>query len=126
MLLATHALHCLVSFLPPFPSRLLSQGLPLPEGRDSSSPAAGDGVWVLGLIRGSAAEQAGVNQGDQLLELDGRRLAGRSPFEVASLLQGQEEERQGLGLQGTPVQVKASAVPCVAVSWPAISPSSKA
>jgi C-terminal processing protease CtpA/Prc len=84
-------------------------------------------VWVLGLIRGSAAEQAGVSQGDQLLELDGRRLAGRSPFEVASLLQGQEEEeRQGLGLQGTPVQVKASALPCVAVSWPAISPSSKA
>ena len=68
-------------------------------------------MWVLGLIRGSAADAVGLQQGDQLLELDGRQLQGQSPFQVASLLQGQEEEQQqplGLGLGSTAVQLKAS------------------
>lgn len=66
---------------------------------------------MLGLISGSAADAAGLQQGDQLLELDGRRLAGQSPFEVASLLQGQEQEEgqpQGLGLEHPAVRLKAS------------------
>jgi hypothetical protein len=73
------------------------------------SAAAGEGVWVLGLIRGSAADAAGIRQGDQLLALDGAPLAGQTPFAVASLLQGQEGEaaaEPGLGLQGAPVQLK--------------------
>lgn len=45
------------------------------------------GAWVVGLIRDSAAYVAGVEQGDQLLTIDGTDLLGRSPFEVASLLQ---------------------------------------
>ncbi|EFN55775.1 hypothetical protein CHLNCDRAFT_145217 [Chlorella variabilis] len=81
-------------------------GLALPEGRPSSSQAAAEGVWVLGLIRGSAADAAGLQQGDQLLELDGAALGGQSPFAVASLLQGQEGEEagRGLGLEGAPVR----------------------
>lgn len=59
--------------------------------------ADGNGVWVLGLIQGSAADQAGLQQGDQLLELDGQPLGGRSPFEVASLLQGVEGGADGGG-----------------------------
>lgn len=84
------------------------QGLDLPQGREAGSTASGEGVWVLGLISGSAAEAAGIQQGDQLLELDGQQLAGQSPFAVASLLQGQEQQ-EGLGLENPAVQVKASA-----------------
>lgn len=68
---------------------------------------------MLGLISGSAAEAAGLQQGDQLLELDGQQLAGQSPFAVASLLQGQEQEeaaQQGLGLENPAVRLKASGV----------------
>ena len=87
------------------------QGLALPDGRGAISAAGGEGVWVLGLIRGSAADAVGLQQGDQLLELDGRQLQRQSPFQVASLLQGQEEEQQqpapGLGLGSTAVQLKA-------------------
>lgn len=85
----------------------------LPAGREAGSDAGGEGVWVLGLIRGSAADEAGLEQGDQLLTLDGSALAGRSPFEVASLLQGQEGEAEagtalGLGLEHPSVQLMAS------------------
>lgn len=83
----------------------------LPEGRPQGSAASGEGVWVLGLIRGSAADAAGLQQGDQLLELNGRQLAGESPFAVASLLQGPEQPaatQQGLGLEASPVQLKVS------------------
>lgn len=85
----------------------------LPEGREAGSAAGGEGVWVLGLIRGSAADEAGLEQGDQLLSLDGSPLAGRSPFEVASLLQGQEGEAEaggaaGLGLEHPAVKLTAS------------------
>lgn len=85
-------------------------------------------MWVLGLISGSAADAAGLQQGDQLLELNGRRLAGQSPFEVASLLQGPEQEegqQQGLGLENPAVQLKASgwaepgAAVCMRASPPA-------
>jgi hypothetical protein len=86
------------------------QGLPLPADRSMGSAAAGEGVWVLGLIRGSAADAAGLGQGDQLLELDGSALAGQSPFAVASALQGPEDEVEAVGPDGgaAPVQIKAS------------------
>ncbi len=46
------------------------------------------GVWVIGMIRGTAAERAGVEQGDQLLAVDGRPLDGATPFQAANLLMG--------------------------------------
>lgn len=91
--------------------------MPLPEGRGVDAPASGEGVWVLGLIKGSAADAAGLQQGDQLLALDGRQLAGSSPFEVASLLQGAEQAAgEGLGLENAAVQLKAS-LPPAALRW---------
>ena len=83
------------------------QGMPLPEGRDVGSAAGGEGVWVVGLIKGLAADSAGLQQGDQLLELDGQQLQGQSPFQVASLMQGPEAAPEdALGLQGAAVRLK--------------------
>ncbi|PSC70735.1 peptidase S41 family [Micractinium conductrix] len=82
-------------------------GMPLPEGRNVGSAAGGEGVWVVGLIKGLAADSAGLQQGDQLLELDGQQLQGQSPFQVASLMQGPEAAPEdALGLQGAAVRLK--------------------
>ena len=45
-------------------------------------------MWVIGMIRGTPAERAGVEQGDQLLAVDGRALDGATPFQAANLLMG--------------------------------------
>ena len=45
------------------------------------------GAWVVGLIRASAADDAGIRQGDLIVSIDGKPLEEKSPFEVASLLQ---------------------------------------
>lgn len=55
------------------------------------SIASEEGVWVVGLIRGSAAEVAGMRQGDELLAANGDSVAGQSPFSVASSLQDPSE-----------------------------------
>lgn len=55
-----------------------------------------DGIWVLGLIRGSAAETAGMRQGDELLEVDGQPVAGRSPFQVAALISGPDADESAV------------------------------
>ena len=52
----------------------------------------GDGAWVIGLIRDSPADYAGIRQGDLILQIGGRALDEKSPFEVASLFQGQGGE----------------------------------
>lgn len=46
------------------------------------------GVWVLGLIKGSTADAAGIGQGDEVLEVDGESSDGKTPFQVSSALQG--------------------------------------
>lgn len=51
----------------------------------NSLPDMTSDVWVIGLIRGSAAEQGGMRQGDRVLQIGGVPLERRSPFEVASL-----------------------------------------
>lgn len=45
-------------------------------------------VWVLGLIKGSAADFAGMSQGDEILSVDGESTRGKSPFQVSSQIQG--------------------------------------
>lgn len=78
-------------------------GPPLSVGSSGSSTTISNGgVWVVGLVRGAAADAAGLRQGDELLEADGAALAAQSPFEVASLLQGQEapESFGTLGMGG--------------------------
>jgi len=50
------------------------------------------GVWVLGMIKGGAADRAGVRQGDELLRVNGQELSSLSPFKVAGLLQGTDSD----------------------------------
>jgi hypothetical protein len=40
------------------------------------------------MIKGAAADAAGVRQGDELLAIDGAPTAALSPFQAAGLLQG--------------------------------------
>lgn len=54
--------------------------------------SATGGAWVVGLIRDSAADDAGMQQGDLILSIDGESLEHKSPFEVASLFQAPPEE----------------------------------
>lgn len=62
-------------------------GLSLPKGRENVS----GGVWVLGLIKGAAADQGGISQGDQLLTVDGQPVDEQSPFQVATLISGSDQ-----------------------------------
>eukprot|EP00892_Ulva_mutabilis_P000861 jgi/Ulvmu1/10776/UM069_0010.1 len=57
-------------------------GRPLPRGR---SPAQG-GSWVVGLVKGAAADRAGIRQGDEVVAVDGAPVADLNPFEVATLI----------------------------------------
>lgn len=45
-------------------------------------------AWALSMlaVQGSAAEQAGMRQGDEVVAVDGRTVADLNPFEVASLI----------------------------------------
>lgn len=66
------------------------QGRELPAGRRD----AVGGVWVVGISKGSAAEQAGVVQGDELLVIDGQSVEGSdpiSPFQASSLIAGPDD-----------------------------------
>lgn len=57
--------------------------LTLPDGRAQEE----SGIFVVGLVRGLAGDQAGLHQGDEIFELEGQSLHGKSPFQVASMLQ---------------------------------------
>ena len=68
------------------------------KGKGNDSP----GVWVIGVIRGSPADAAGVRQGDRVAAVDGKDvdLSKESAFDVASRIQGAgvaaaKEERGG-------------------------------
>ena len=50
------------------------------------------GVWVLGMIKGGAADRAGIRQGDEILRVNGQEIGSLSPFKVAGLLQGADGE----------------------------------
>jgi len=65
-------------------------GVGLNVGDDSGSPS---GLSVLGVVLDSAAARAGVRQGDALLALEGRSLAGLSPFEASSAIQARPRGR---------------------------------
>ena len=59
-----------------------------PPSRNDSNPSIG--VWVIGVIRGSPADAAGVQQGDRVVSVDGRVIdpSKESAFDVASRIQG--------------------------------------
>lgn len=86
--------------------------------KDISTKASGGGqdsrreggIFVVGLIQGSLADAAGIRQGDELLTADGVPLSGQSPFQVASLLQGQlDDDASDKG--GSGIQQAAAAAP---------------
>ncbi|KAL6753977.1 ClpP/crotonase-like domain-containing protein [Haematococcus lacustris] len=79
-------------------------GRPLPPDQ----PADDSGVFVVGLSKGSPADQAGMRQGDQVLQVDGRDVAQTSPFQVSSWIAGQAEGEQG---------PRSSTVELQVVSW---------
>ena len=43
---------------------------------------------MLGMIKGGAADRAGVRQGDEILQVNGQEIGPLSPFKVAGLMQG--------------------------------------
>lgn len=51
-----------------------------------------EGIWVLGLIKGSVSDLAGVTIGDQILEVDGTSVHGTSPFQTATMIKGNSKQ----------------------------------
>ncbi len=47
---------------------------------------------MVGMILGSPAQTAGVEQGDQLLGIDEMQVDGQSPFQAASAISGGDAE----------------------------------
>ncbi|KAF6257207.1 ClpP/crotonase [Scenedesmus sp. NREL 46B-D3] len=63
-------------------------------GRALPQSAAADpngGVWVVGLSKGSEADRAGMEQGDELLRVADMDLSGISPFQAATLVAGPDD-----------------------------------
>eukprot|EP00775_Hariotina_reticulata_P008411 gene8411-8595_t len=53
--------------------------------------ATAGGVWVVGLSKGSEADRAGIEQGDQLLQIAEVSMADVSPFQAATLIAGPDD-----------------------------------
>ena len=49
------------------------------------------GVWVLATIKGSVAARAGVQQGDQVLAVNGQDVQGQTAYRVAAMIQTQSQ-----------------------------------
>ena len=49
-------------------------------------------MWVVGMILGSPAQMAGMEQGDQLLQIDQQQIDGQSPFQAATAISGGDGE----------------------------------
>eukprot|EP00210_Caulerpa_lentillifera_P006671 g6374.t1 len=60
-----------------------------PPGIGKNNP---EGIWVLGLIKGSVSDLAGVSIGDQILEVDGTSVNGSSPFQTAMMIKGSSNQ----------------------------------
>lgn len=58
----------------------------LPTGSNTDG-----GVWVVGLSKGSEADGAGIEQGDQLLQVADTGLSNVTPFQAATLIAGPDD-----------------------------------
>ena len=76
---------------PPFPHR--AQGRELPGRRGASE----SDVWVVGISKGSAADLAGLEQGDQILAVAGRPLGAASPFQASAMISNPDGDGDGDG-----------------------------
>ncbi|KAG2438588.1 hypothetical protein HXX76_005138 [Chlamydomonas incerta] len=74
---------------------VVKTGNELPAPRDPAAP--GEGVYVVGVSRGSAADVAGIRQGDELLAIEGESLEESTPFRAAGLISGATEEAEADG-----------------------------
>eukprot|EP00198_Chlamydomonas_reinhardtii_P006937 XP_001696273.1 tail-specific protease [Chlamydomonas reinhardtii] len=71
---------------------VVKTGNELPAPRDPAVP--GEGVYVVGVSRGSPADVAGIRQGDQLLAIQGESLEDSTPFRAAGLISGATEDAE--------------------------------
>lgn len=62
-------------------------GLLLPNSPGKEEEERTGGIYVVGLVSGLAADKAGLQQGDEVLEVGGLSVEELSPFQVASLFQ---------------------------------------
>ena len=51
---------------------------------------------MVGMILGSPAQVAGVEQGDQLLQIDSMQVDGQSPFQAASAISGGDADEDAV------------------------------
>eukprot|EP00803_Ostreobium_quekettii_P000040 evm.model.scf_1739.1 EVM.evm.TU.scf_1739.1 scf_1739:6103-14239(+) len=62
----------------------------IPAGREGRG--SGEGVWVLGLLKDSLGDAAGLRQGDEILKIDGASVASVTPFQAATMMKGDGSE----------------------------------
>jgi len=68
-----------------------------------------EGIWVVGMILGSPAQTAGVEQGDQLLGIDEMQVDGQSPFQAASAISGGDADPDSIPEPTVRLQVQTDA-----------------
>jgi len=64
---------------------------------------------VVGMILGSPAQTAGVEQGDQLLGIDEMQVDGQSPFQAASAISGGDADPDSIPEPTVRLQVQTDA-----------------
>ena len=72
-------------------------------------PCLQEGIWVVGMILGSPAQTAGVEQGDQLLGIDEMQVDGQSPFQAASAISGGDADPDSIPEPTVRLQVQTDA-----------------
>lgn len=72
-----------------------------------SSNLPAQAIWVLATVKGSAAEKAGVHQGDEVVAIDGQDIQGQSAYQVAALIQSRTQGSETSSkMQTTHVQLR--------------------
>ncbi|XP_024376786.1 carboxyl-terminal-processing peptidase 1, chloroplastic isoform X2 [Physcomitrium patens] len=69
---------------------------------ESTTTTGEPNLKVLGIVLGSPAQLVGIRQGDEILEVAGNSVIGKTAFEAASLIQGPKGTKIRHGQCGTP------------------------
>ena len=67
---------------------------------------------MLGMIKGGAADGAGIRQGDEILGVNGQDISSLTPFKVAGLLQGADSDSDSDGFVELEVRALLVSLPC--------------
>lgn len=70
---------------------------------------------MVGMILGSPAQTAGVEQGDQLLGIDEMQVDGQSPFQAASAISGGDAEPDTIPEPTVRLQVRTDEALCACI-----------